>query len=356
MPLQSWQLQQEVANLRQAQEKRIALLTSTRADAQNYLALEEKLKQTKANLKATEQNLTKLEKDAKSQAKVLQNKQTELAQLKSNLARIQQTKKENTFTLQKELRNYKLYHAREICRLAPDLKEKVTNLKSQKAQLLTTITNLESELTQKESERLALELAKQAEQAKIKALAEQFNEQLRCINLLFDPDSQWYQDPIDFSGLYQGLTNELQNQVLALQEKDAELVQKDQQITDHQKLNKSLTILANHRLELLEQEKSALVALAKQKIANKKEASELLSQLQTKWAEEKENLISDHHQKVAELEAESTEQEQLAAQEIRKLRAKAKEEKTKSLREKTQLKAVLRRLLTEQESQLETLS
>jgi hypothetical protein len=148
----------------------------------------------------------------------------------------------------------------------------------------------------------------------------------------------------------------LQNQVLALQEKDAELVQKDQQITDHQKLNKSLTILANHRLELLEQEKSALVALAKQKIANKKEASELLSQLQTKWAEEKENLISDHHQKVAELEAESTEQEQLAAQEIRKLRAKAKEEKTKSLREKTQLKAVLRRLLTEQESQLETLS
>jgi chromosome segregation ATPase len=138
-----------VANLRQAQEKRIALLTSTRADAQNYLALEEKLKQTKANLKATEQNLTKLEKDAKSQAKVLQNKQTELAQLKSNLARIQQTKKENTFTLQKELRNYKLYHAREICRLAPDLKEKVTNLKSQKAQLLTTITNLESELTQK---------------------------------------------------------------------------------------------------------------------------------------------------------------------------------------------------------------
>ena len=110
------------------------------------------------------------------------------------------------------------------------------------------------------------------------------------------------------------------------------------------KTNQALQILANHRLELLEQEKTALITLAKQKIKNKKEASELLNQLETKWGQEKESLL-----------AESAEQEQLAAQEIRKLRAKAKAEKTKLLREKTQLKAVLQRLLTEQEEQLERL-
>jgi len=75
--------------------------------------------------------------------------------------------------------------------------------------------------------------------------------------------------------------------------------EKQKLISQLQKQIKALQILANHRLELLEQEKQALIGLAKKKIANKKEASELLSQLQTKWAEEKEDLISEHQQEKA---------------------------------------------------------
>jgi hypothetical protein len=51
---------------------------------------------------------------------------------------------------------------------------------------------------------------------------------------------------------------------------------KENQVKDKQ--IKALTILANSRQEKLEQEKQALINLAKQKIKNQKEARELLTQ------------------------------------------------------------------------------
>jgi len=46
------------------------------------------------------------------------------------------------------------------------------------------------------------------------------------------------------------------------------------------KTNETLTLLAEKRKEDLEREKQALITLAKQKLANKKEASELLANLE----------------------------------------------------------------------------
>ncbi|CAG8815899.1 19613_t:CDS:1, partial [Racocetra persica] len=64
------------------------------------------------------------------------------------------------------------------------------------------------------------------------------------------------------------------------------LEQKNNQSTQHiQQLNKqitALTILADKRKKDLEREKQALITLAKQKIANKKEAGELVKQLEEK--------------------------------------------------------------------------
>ena len=48
------------------------------------------------------------------------------------------------------------------------------------------------------------------------------------------------------------------------------------------KTNEALTLLAEKRKEDLEREKQALITLAKQKLANKKEASELLANLEEK--------------------------------------------------------------------------
>ena len=64
---------------------------------------------------------------------------------------------------------------------------------------------------------------------------------------------------------------------------------------------KALQILANHRLSLLEQEKSALITLAKKKIQNKKEAKELLTRLEASWKEEKQTMLAEHHQIKEEL-------------------------------------------------------
>lgn len=84
--------------------------------------------------------------------------------------------------------------------------------------------------------------------------------------------------------------------------------EKQKLISQLQKQNKALQILANHRLELLEQEKTALIALAKQKIRNKKEALELLEQLEEKFAEKEEELISKHQEEKEQLQALSSQE------------------------------------------------
>jgi hypothetical protein len=86
--------------------------------------------------------------------------------------------------------------------------------------------------------------------------------------------------------------------------------EKQEAIKDLTKQNKALQILANHRLELLEQEKTALITLAKQKISNKKEASELVKQLEERFTKEKEDLISEHGQEIDKLTSDRDQKDQ----------------------------------------------
>jgi hypothetical protein len=97
---------------------------------------------------------------------------------------------------------------------------------------------------------------------------------------------------INFLLDYQNIIDKLQGRTVEqlLNEegqKEQDWEQEKNQTTQHiQGLNKqiqALTILADQRKENLEREKLALIALAKQKIANKKEASELLKQLENKY-------------------------------------------------------------------------
>ncbi|KLL03472.1 MAG: hypothetical protein MRERV_40c008 [Mycoplasmataceae bacterium RV_VA103A] len=99
---------------------------------------------------------------------------------------------------------------------------------------------------------------------------------------------------LDYSEVVKKLQGRTVEQLLSEEkQKDQEWEQEKTQATQHiQQLNKQiegLTLLANKRKEDLEREKQALVGLAKQKIANKKEASELLKQLEEKWKREKED-------------------------------------------------------------------
>jgi len=54
----------------------------------------------------------------------------------------------------------------------------------------------------------------------------------------------------------------------------------NKKITTLKKTNAAITILAEQRKQKLAQEQQALINLAKQKLANKKEAKELLTQLE----------------------------------------------------------------------------
>jgi hypothetical protein len=54
----------------------------------------------------------------------------------------------------------------------------------------------------------------------------------------------------------------------------------NKEITTLKKTNAALTILANDRKSRLAQEQQALINLAKQKLASKKEAKNLLTQLE----------------------------------------------------------------------------
>jgi hypothetical protein len=99
------------------------LLTNTNKDAQNYLDLEAKVKQLQTNLNTSEENITNLktevENKEKEQVKAIKDKQSQIAKLTKQ----KESSKELIFNLQKELRDYELYHQREIKRLNKITKE-----------------------------------------------------------------------------------------------------------------------------------------------------------------------------------------------------------------------------------------
>lgn len=66
------------------------------------------------------------------------------------------------------------------------------------------------------------------------------------------------------------------------------------------KANQALTILAEKRKADLEQEKVALINLAKQKLTNKKEFQTLLNDLENKWQQDRENREQEREEIIAD--------------------------------------------------------
>jgi hypothetical protein len=62
----------------------------------------------------------------------------------------------------------------------------------------------------------------------------------------------------------------------------------NKEIATLKKTNAALTILAEQRKQKLEQEQQALINLAQQKIASKKEAKDLLTELEQNWQQDRE--------------------------------------------------------------------
>ncbi|RPB18018.1 hypothetical protein L211DRAFT_871927 [Terfezia boudieri ATCC MYA-4762] len=235
-------LRNELKKQKEAYENRLNLLTNASLDAQNYLTLEaekkhleEQLNQTQTNLQNTQQSITNLQTE-------IQAKEQNIIQLKT-----------------------------------PDLKAKLANLKEQKGQLLTNITNLESNLEQK-SEELARSLKKE-QKNKTEILA--LKTELDSINLLLEKAKEEFKKANSKIKELQKDKKKLSEQA---QSKEAELLNQIQglniQNTNLTKQSAALKILAEKRKADLAQEKQALIALAKKKIQNKKETSQLLEQLQ----------------------------------------------------------------------------
>jgi hypothetical protein len=80
--------------------------------------------------------------------------------------------------------------------------------------------------------------------------------------------------------MLKGKLNQQKTQLI--EEKEQQRTQSTQHVQQLNKQIQALTILADKRKEGLEREKQALINLAKQKIANKKEAGELLRNLEEK--------------------------------------------------------------------------
>ncbi|KLL04015.1 MAG: hypothetical protein MRERV_8c048 [Mycoplasmataceae bacterium RV_VA103A] len=93
--------------------------------------------------------------------------------------------------------------------------------------------------------------------------------------------------------------------------------QTSQQIQQLNKQVEGLTLLADKRKEDLEREKQALITLAKQKIANKKEATELVKQLENSWQREKEEW--NQEKQILEQELKSDRNKLLEQKEINKV-------------------------------------
>lgn len=138
------QLQKE----RKAHQEQINLLASTNQEAQEYLDLEQKLKQTEENLKLSEELISKLKTESdlkeKDQVKALESQEAQITKLEKKI----KASKELIFNIKKEVITNQLYYQTELRKVTESqqtkfqeqtkqLKQQVEHLNSQKEQLIT---------------------------------------------------------------------------------------------------------------------------------------------------------------------------------------------------------------------------
>jgi len=185
-------LRNELKKQKETYESRLNLLTNASLDAQNYLDLEEKLKVLEANLKATEQNLTKAKSEVELKEKVKETEVKDKDQAITHLEKKVVASKELIFNLRKEIRTNQLYHQRN---LRTEREKYETKLKTQTKQLRAEITLLNSSETDQQRElqergKLIIKLEEQVKEtkkelefanSKVKQLSPLFNQVLAVI-------------------------------------------------------------------------------------------------------------------------------------------------------------------------------
>lgn len=178
-------LRNQLKKQKETYENRLNLLTNASLGIQNYLELETRLNQLRraeSNLAIADKNLTDLKKQ-------VENKEQLISYQRDNLEKDNQDLKtqhqQEISAKDKELRDYQLYHQREIKRLKTDYQ---TQLQSKTAQLQDENTNQQREL--KERGKLIALLEEQAKESqkeldfansKIKQLNPLFNQVLGVI-------------------------------------------------------------------------------------------------------------------------------------------------------------------------------
>lgn len=128
-----------------AYESRLNLLTNTSPDAQNYLFLEQKLKELEANLKLCEQNLTDLKKQAENKEALyslhIKDQENKISQLEKQ----KKASKDFIFNLRKEIRENQLYYQQELRKVREDYQPKITEqVRKLKANLVKLRSKIEA--------------------------------------------------------------------------------------------------------------------------------------------------------------------------------------------------------------------
>ena len=138
-------LRNQLAKERKEHQAQINLLASTNKEAEEYLALEQKLKETEASLKESESNLTYLlnqtnSKDQEHQEQ-LKAKETQIAKLEKKI----KASKELIFNTKKEVRTNNLYYQQSLRTSTQNLKEQLANTKKE-------LANIQQELAEWQGE------------------------------------------------------------------------------------------------------------------------------------------------------------------------------------------------------------
>lgn len=141
-------LRNELKKLKLEHQARLNLLTEASPDAQNYLNLEEKLKETESNLKASEKNLTDLKKQAENTLNLhkeqLFTRESQIDKLEKKIT----ASKELIFNLRKEIRTNSLYYQQSLRTSTQDLKEQLASIKKELANAQKEASASQKELMQ----------------------------------------------------------------------------------------------------------------------------------------------------------------------------------------------------------------
>jgi chromosome segregation ATPase len=184
------QLRSQLNKQRLAYESGLTLLKEINPEAQKYLDLEEKVKETERNLTIANEKLTELKTEAelkekdkeRSHQKQLSEKEIQINKLEKKIT----ADEEMIFNLSKEIRENQAYFQRELRKVKEDYQEK---LQAQTKQLRAEITLLNSSGTdqQRELAERAKLIAKLEEQAKESQKELDFaNSKTKQLNPLFN--------------------------------------------------------------------------------------------------------------------------------------------------------------------------